>query len=186
MSKTDKDSSLLQGRIKAALWVKTGLVVESLWPTATILYRILTPNTSVGGLGILSVIQGFHFVLTGFQYTQDKQVKTISLNIVSKGPWACGFLISCWHTSTSMSIKISLARYGCAHLQPQHLVGSLFNSKANLICNAVEASQDYILQDSRGKSKYKTTNLKVGMLAHTCDPSSQVAEAGLAFEASLS
>lgn len=46
--------------------------------------------------------------------------------------------------------------------------GGLLMSKANLVCNAADASQDYTVRPGH-KDKNKSANLKV--VAHTCDPS---------------
>lgn len=63
---------------------------------------------------------------------------------------------------------------------PSTWAGELLTSKANLVGNAVEASQDYIARTCfKNKNKNKATNLKVGMVVHNCDPSSWVAEAEL-------
>lgn len=111
------------------------------------------PNTPLGGLKHTAVIKGIPFVFTKFQYIQDKQVK-ISLNIVSKGSWVCDFLISCWPTSTSTCINMHASN-------PSTRAGGLLMSKANLVCNAVEVSQDYAARPGL-KNKNKTTQLKSG------------------------
>lgn len=86
---------------------------ESLWPRVTILSRISTPNIPVRRLGHTVCNLGVWLCVNRLSVYGGQTGKD-GYSIVSQGPWVCGLLISCGHTSTSVFIKIGLARYGCA------------------------------------------------------------------------